>query len=662
MTSITDPPDHPWSRPVDTLAGVGPERAQLLARLGLQTAADLLQHRPRRYEDRRTFRPLANLSAGEFCLCRGKVIAKGKKRLRARGQSVFELLLEDGSARLRCRWWNLPFMERYFAVGDEVVAYGKVLPSRPLTIDHPETEVLSGAEEPSVHLNRIVPVYPLTEGLSQRWLRSLLFRALDPLLRAGAPPGWTRLDEAAAALGYPSRAEAIRALHSPESLAHAERARARLALEEMTELQARLLQRRRNFEARATAIRCVGDNRLIRPFLARLGFRLTAAQTAVLREIRSDFGGPHPMRRLLQGDVGAGKTVVAACAALMAVESGWDAALMAPTELLAEQHFAVLARWLEPIGVGVALRTGARTEPPGFSGPGVHIGTHALIEPSFAPDNLGLVIIDEQHRFGVAQREALVRKGRYPHLLVMTATPIPRTLGLTLYGDLDISVIRDKPPGRGRLKTYLRTPEALPKVWEFIRQELTEGRQAFVICPLVEASSRTALKAVSEQFRVVQKALAPFETGLLHGRLSSDRKEVVMAAFRNCEIHALVATSLVEVGVDVPNATIMLVQNAEAFGLAQLHQLRGRIGRGPHASHCILLAPDDPAARQRLGILAETNDGFRIAEHDLKLRGPGEFLGADQSGMPRFRFFQFEQDVERVDQARRLAPVLVPSP
>ena len=409
----------------------------------------------------------------------------------------------------------------------------------------------------------------------------------------------------------------------------------------------------------------------MKPFLAQLGFKLTGAQTKVLREIRADMGGAHPMRRLLQGDVGSGKTVVAACSALMALESGFNVALMAPTEILAEQHFRNFQKWFEPLGVKVELQTGSRKSSEDgrskmqdgklrsrsiLSSISLFIGTHALFTAGFDLPKLGLVIIDEQHKFGVAQRETLVRKGNYPHLLVMTATPIPRTLGLTLYGDLDVSVIDEMPAGRGGMKTFVRTADKLPKVWEFIREKISAGRQAYIVYPRVEEQdTANDIKAVTKEFENVQRLLAPFKAGLLHGRVKSAEKESVMAAFRANQIQALVATALIEVGVDVPNATVMLIENAERFGLAQLHQLRGRIGRGAHESFCILISDaKNPEARERLKILEETNDGFKIAEADLKLRGPGELLGREQSGAPKFRFGNLVEDLDLIRQAREL--------
>jgi len=653
--------------PLTELRGVGPERAAQLLRLDLRTVADALLHRPRRYEDRRHFQRVVDLRLQEPALARGRVVAAGLKRWRGGGRSVFEFILDDGSGRLHCRWWNLPFMEKYFKVGDEVVVFGKPVSLRPRTIDHPETEVVLELDV-SIHLKRIAPIYPLTEGLPQRWLRSLLWRLVEEFAPGVVEPhrelavaGETAVVEGRQ-VRLPTRGDALKRIHFPEELSDIGIGRARLALDEFVELQEAIQRRRRNLERNARALPCAGDNHWIKPLLAALGFQLTEAQTRVLREIRRDMAGPLPMRRLLQGDVGSGKTVVAACTALMALESAANVALMAPTEILAAQHNRNFRRWLEPLGVRVELRAG-NARPPGasaspglFAGPTLFIGTHALLQEAFSPEKLGLVIIDEQHKFGVAQREVLLRKGTYPHLLVMTATPIPRTLGLTLYGDLDISVLDQSPPGRGRIKTFVRNNDSLPKVWKFMREQLALGRQGYIVYSrLEEADSTAGIKAVTKEFEHLQKIFAPWQIGLLHGRLKDGQKDQVMAAFRANKTQLLLATSIIEVGVDVANASLMLIENAEQFGLAQLHQLRGRIGRGSAESYCILIAGGKTEeAAQRLKILEETTDGFRIAEEDLKLRGPGELLGRQQSGAPPLRFGDLAQDRALVERARAL--------
>jgi len=711
-------PQLTLSSSVRDLTGVGPERATQLERLKISTVEDLLLHRPHRYEDRRHFITIAALQLKEPATVRGKIVAQGVKTFKKGTRSVFEFVLDDGTARLHCRWWNLPFMEKFFHVGDEVMVFGKPNAIRPRTIDHPDTEVLEPGEDASIHLDRIVPIYPLTEGLPQRTVRSLVWRALQ-VCEEELQVESDRRHMCADAVGLeaqgprskvqgpvpmPSRANAVHMLHFPEEMADAKIARRRLAFDELFALQVELQKRRRALEQNAEALPCGGTNVLMRPFLAALGFKLTGAQARVLREIRHDMGrsadspvrpnatppgaasavvtDEHadsavraPMRRLLQGDVGSGKTAVAACSALMTLESGFNVALMAPTEILAEQHFRNFTRWFEPLGVRVELMTGARKTVEGRESrvesktPAVrpstldsrpstlYVGTHALITPSFDMSRLGLVIIDEQHKFGVAQREQLVRKGRYPHLLVMTATPIPRTLGLTLYGDLDSSVIDELPADRGRIRTFVRSHEQLTKVHEFIRGKLREGRQAYIVYARVDvADTEAGIKAATREFARWQKDFAPHRVGLLHGRLSSREKEAVMEDFRANRIAVLLATSVIEVGVDVPNATVMVIENAEQFGLAQLHQLRGRVGRGAHESFCILVANlKTENAAQRLRVMEKTTDGFEIAEEDLKLRGPGELLGGVQSGLPPFRFADLGGDRDLVELAREQA-------
>jgi len=666
----------PLAAPVASVWGVGEERAKLLARLNIFTVEDLLLHKPRRYEDRRKFLPIRELKPDEPATVRGKIIAAGTKRFKKGTRTMFECVFDDGTARLHCRWWQAqPWMEDWYVVGREFLIYGKLEDAKkPRTFTHPETELVEPGEDEFIHVNRIAPVHPLTEGLTARVMRTLVWRALEKFEKEIAEPD-IKLDLKL----FPARANAVRMIHFPEELTDVEIARQRLALDEFAALQFQIQSRRKKFEASAKALPCSGDNRLMKPFLAQLGFKLTAAQTNVLKEIRADMGGQpspkgfgsagkHPMRRLLQGDVGSGKTAVAACSALMALESGFNVALMAPTEILAEQHFRNFSKWFEPFGIKVELQTGSHRskEQEARSKTGaakslllnpcsLTIGTHALLTGGFDLPKLGLVIIDEQHKFGVAQRETLVRKGNYPHLL-MTATPIPRTLGLTLYGDLDVSVIDEMPGGRGAIKTFVRATIKLPKVFDFIREKISGGRQAYIVYPRVDVvDTDKDIKAVTKEFENVQKALTPFKVGLLHGRIKSAEKEKVMAAFRANEIKAIVATSLIEVGVDVPNATVMLIENAEHFGLAQLHQLRGRIGRGAHESFCILVSDaQHPEALARLKILEETNDGFKIAEADLKLRGPGELLGREQSGVIDLRFGNLAEDLNLIRQAREL--------
>jgi ATP-dependent DNA helicase RecG len=657
--------------PVSAVWGVGEERAKLLARLNIFTVEDLLLHKPRRYEDRRKFLPIRDLKLKEAATVRGKIVAAGVKRFRKGARALFECVFDDGTAHLHCRWWQAqPWIEDWYAVGREFLIFGKPDSLKPRNMDHPETEFVEPGEDEFIHVNRIVPIHPLTDGLTARVMRMLVWRALEKFENEITEPS-IKLDLKT----FPARANAVRLIHFPNELTDVEIARQRLALDEFVALQFQIQSRRKKFEALAKALPCGGDNRLMKPFLAELGFKLTTAQTNVLRKIRADLNGAHPMRRLLQGDVGSGKTAVAACAALMTLESGFNVALMAPTEILAEQHFRNFQKWFAPLGVKVELQTGSRKSSKDGrwkmedskrvrasilnSPASIFVGTHALFTAGFDLPKLGLVIIDEQHKFGVAQRETLVRKGNYPHLLVMTATPIPRTLGLTLYGDLDVSVIDELPAGRGAIKTFVRPVDMLPKVWDFIREKISAGRQAFVVYPRVEENA-DGLKAVTKEFEHLEKLLAPFKVGLLHGRLKGTEKERIMAEFHTNKSQVLLATSLIEVGVDVPNATVMLIENAEAFGLAQLHQLRGRIGRGAHESFCILISDArSPDSIERLKILAETNDGFKIAEADLKLRGPGELLGQQQSGLPNLRFGDLAEDLNLIRQARELVRKIV---
>lgn len=652
---------------VSELSGVGPEKTRLLAKLGIETVEDLLLHAPRKYEDRRRFASMGEIKEGDAVTVCGEVITLGIKSFRGRGKSLFELVLEDDGGRLFCRWWNAPYMKGQFKKGDQVLVNGRVKPGRPLTMDHPDIEILGTDADQEMHMKRIVPFYPLTEGIAQKWIRKLVWDALH-VVEVSHEYDWDANVEKGRFLTHE---EAIQELHFPSALERTSDARQRLAFEELMQLQMNLRERRVRLAQLGAAPEIRGDDRLIKLFLKGLPFSLTKSQTEVLKEIRLDMESKVPMRRLLQGDVGSGKTVVAACASLMTLECGKSVALMAPTEILANQHFDTLTRWLEPSGIEVKLFTGSRRSEAedaqvkliggGAAGcPPIYVGTHALLESSVEVEELGLVIIDEQHKFGVSQREKLVRKGRYPHLLVMTATPIPRTLGLTLYGDLDVSTINELPAGRGEVKTYVRGRDRLAKVLKFVKGKLEEGRQAYFVYPRVEENEQDDVKAVTGQLEVIEKALAPHSCGLLHGRMKGEEKEEIMSAFVAGELKALVATTVIEVGVDVSNATVMVVEDAERFGLAQLHQLRGRIGRGGHEGWMILIAQvKTEEAEKRLEIMTRTTDGFEIAEEDMRLRGPGELLGKSQSGLPAFRFADLSKDRRIIELARSVAKATV---
>ncbi len=653
--------------PLQYLKGVGPQRARLLERLGLVTARDALDWFPRRYEDRREFLPFRKLRVDEVQATAGTVWSvtpapRGRPRL------PLQVAVRDQSAFLSVVWFNTPYLAQVFKRGQRIVLYGKVTRRGPgpLVMQQPEFEIIEDDEDASLHMGRIVPVYGLTEGLPQRPMRTLLHRVVERFaaeVRDGLP------DELRRRRGLPASAEAYRAIHFPESLEEAEAARGRFVFEDFLLLQVGLAIRRRRDGTRAGhAIAPPGT--LVERLLATLPFRLTAAQQRVWEEIRADLARPTPMNRLLQGDVGSGKTVVAVMALLTAVEAGFQAALMAPTEILAEQHLVTVRALVEPLGVPVVLLTSgqkgkereAALAAAASAAAPIVVGTHALIQEGVAFHRLGLAVVDEQHRFGVLQRASLRAKGQHPDVLVMTATPIPRTLALTLYGDLDVSVLDELPPGRQRITTAWRSEARRREIYDFIRKELVEGRQAYVVYPLVEETEASDLKAATAMADHLAKEVFPdYRVGLIHGRMGFEAKDAVMRAFKAGEVHVLVATTVIEVGIDVPNASVMLIEHAERFGLAQLHQLRGRVGRGAARSYCILLASGllSDEAQRRLQAMRETQDGFRIAEVDLEIRGPGEFFGTRQAGLPEFRAANLLTDGRLLEEARQEALALV---
>ena len=515
--------------------------------------------------------------------------------------------------------------------------------------------MIENDEEKSIHLRRITPIYPATEGLSQRMLRSIIYRLLQDLDTAPIEP---LLPED---LKDGDRAEAIRAIHFPESWESLTAAREHLVLSEFFAMQMLIASRRADSHARVSAAHC-GRGDLLEKFLGTLPFEMTTAQKKVIAELEQDLAAKHPMNRLLQGDVGSGKTVVAIAAILLAVEAGYQAAFMAPTQILAEQHYTVLRRWLEPLGVKLSIRTAARREEnflpllEGNEKADVIIGTHALLYEKVSFANLGLVVIDEQHKFGVAQRARLTSREPAPDVLVMTATPIPRTITMTVYGDLDVSILDEMPRGRGKIITAVRDSSKLGEVLSFLRKQLEAGRQLYVVYPLIEESEKLEAKAAATEYDRWRERLHPYFCELLHGRIPGPEKQEIMERFRRGETTVLISTTVIEVGVDVPNATVMLVENAERFGLAQLHQLRGRIGRGEHKSYCILLTSEPSSeAAAKLAVLEKTSDGFEVAEADWELRGPGDLLGTAQSGLPALKIGNLRRDAELMRRARRAA-------
>ncbi len=646
---------------VKYLKGVGPRRAEALARLGVRSVGDLLYHGPHRYIDATTLTPLARAEVGREVTCVGRVVSTGVLPTR-RGLRVFRAVLRDASGPLECAWPGQPFLERQIKAGQLLLVTGPVRYYHGRQLVPREFIVLSEeGEEPERGL--VLPVYPATEGLTHRQIRALLHQHLDALLALVTDPHPAALR---ATLDLPDLRSALAAVHRPESVADAERGRRRLAFDELFDQQlvqarARLLAKR----ARA-GIRFEVKKELTTQLKQHLPFELTADQRHAVREITEDMTAPLRMHRLLMGDVGTGKTVVALFAMLLAVENDYQAAIMAPTELLAEQHHATLGRLLEPLALEPALLIGRLTASAKAAVRGrlasgearLVVGTHALIQEAVRFHRLGLAVVDEQHRFGVEQRAALVEKGDAPDVLLLTATPIPRSLALTLYGDLDVTQVRERPPGRGTVKTALRAEAARAKIYDFLRAEAAAGRQAYVVYPVIEESERADLKAATTMAQRLKKTFPDLKVGLVHGRMPVDERDAVMRAFRDGTVQVLVATTVIEVGIDVPNATVMLIEHAERFGLAQLHQLRGRVGRGAAASHCILLS-DAGEAAPRLQAFAATTDGFAIAELDLQERGMGELAGARQSGGIALRFANLATDLALLEAARRAAGEII---
>ena len=645
------------------LKGVGPVRAEALKRLGIVTAGDLLYHIPHRYEDASTVSPISSLETGMQGTVIGTVVSKGVLPTR-KGLRIFQAVLRDETGMIEVSWPGQPYLDRTIAKDDVLLVSGSVrfFHGRQL---QPREYVNLGKDDSGTAKGRVLSVYPATEGLSFKVIRGIIDAHLDELLPLVAE---YLPREVLALAGVPSIGDAMRMVHRPESLAEALAGRSRLAFEELLFVQ--LLHLRARALARETrrGIRFANKRELTTRMREHLPFTLTSAQARVLREIFADMCSERRMQRLLQGDVGSGKTVVALFAAMLALENGYQAAIMAPTELLAEQHFGSMSRMLAPVGIEPILMTGslkakARRDVASRiaeATPALVVGTHALVQQATEFSNLGLVVVDEQHRFGVEQRKALAAKGESPDVLLMTATPIPRSLALTLYGDLDLSVLDERPPGRQPITTALRPEVARTKVLEFVQRELASGRQAYVVYPVIEESEKTDLKAATTMHDILAAgAFRNRRVALLHGRLPADEKDAIMRRFRDGHIDVLVATTVIEVGIDVANATVMLIEHPERFGLSQLHQLRGRVGRGAEASWCILLGDVSPDVQQRLDVFVGTDDGFEIARADLQLRGMGDLFGERQSGVPTFRVADPLRDALLNERAREAADTLL---
>ena len=671
--------------PVTYVKGVGPQRAEALAAKGIATAGDLLFYAPFRYEDRTNVKPLARLAPGEMASVIAVVESIRTPRFRRGNLGLVEVVFQDGAGgRLLCKWFHAAsYLAKILEPGARVALYGKVdydTYSRELSMMHPEYELLRGDDDEgdeSLHTGRIVPVYEAAGKVSTRVLRSVLKRLTDALPHIPDPlPDDIRrrlrlpaLESAICEVHFPAPDTDLRLLNSFRSAAQY-----RLIFEEFFWLETGMALK--HSQARTEHGIAFSLTPRVRDQVKKmLPFKPTPAQKKVLSEIAHDMAAPVPMNRLLQGDVGSGKTIVAAQAAVIAVENGYQAVLLAPTEILAAQHFLNLQRIFKPLDYRVMPLTGSmskkeketikRSLSTGFAQ--VAVGTHALLEQDVEFYKLGLAIIDEQHRFGVLQRKALQQKGFSPDVLVMTATPIPRTLALTIYGDLDVSVIDGLPPGRKPIQTIHKTRVELEQVYSFVLSEVRKGRQAYIVYPAIEESETVAMKAAQEAYEELSRRVFPqLKVGLLHGKLPAKEKEAVMAAFQRGVVQVLVTTTVIEVGVDVPNASVMVIEDAERFGLAQIHQLRGRVGRGSEQSYCVLVTSKlGDVGYARIRTLLDSSDGFYIAEMDLRLRGPGEFLGTKQSGLPVFRIGNLIRDSEILELARGEAQSLVlhpPSP
>ncbi|MSR76907.1 MAG: ATP-dependent DNA helicase RecG [Candidatus Omnitrophica bacterium] len=643
------------------IRGIGPKRADALAKVGVHTVRDLLYYFPRRYEDRSHLSQISDLIPGQPTTIQGEILAVKFKPIRR--MSIVEILIGDESGTLPAVWFNQPYLKNQFVEGEKVIFYGKVdLYQNRLQMSSPEYELID-PEEAAIHTGRITPVYPLTESLFQRSLRSLMKHLLEDEkakhIHEYFPQPFRQEHD------LMELSEAVESMHFPASFELLGRARQRIVFDEFLIFQILLLQKIERTKNKYTSFELKNAEDSLKAFTAKLPFILTRDQIKTTLEIAFDLQKATPMNRLLQGDVGSGKTVVAAFALYLAAKNGYQGAILVPTEILAEQHFRNLSGWLEPLGIRVGLLTSSTPKPRrekliaeiNQGKLSILAGTHALLQEDIQFQKLALLVIDEQHKFGVHQRNQLLGKNPRPHQLVMTATPIPRTLALTLYGDLDVSTIRELPKGRQPIKTYWITRKKQHLILQHIREKIEQGDQAYVIFPIIEESEKMDLLAAKQEYEKLRKGLlAGISIGLVHGKVESLERDRIMKSFQAGEIKVLVATSVIEVGVDNPNATMMVIENAERFGLSQLHQMRGRIGRGKKASECFLFGePKTEEGSKRLRILTKTQDGFLIAEEDLKLRGPGDFWGTRQSGDPMFHTANPILDAPLLEQAKAAA-------
>lgn len=647
-----------WTDTIQYIKGIGPRKANLLAKLGIYTIGDLLEHYPYRYEDRSELKTINTLADGAVETFKATIINCIESKPR-RGLHITKITVSDSSGAVQLIWFNQPHIKKTYKPGLNLMITGKVKKIYQVEVQNPEVEIITDID--GFDTGGIVPVYATNESINQRFLRNIVRQILDGVggISEILPPAiitqYSLLD----------RKLAFENIHFPQNMDMLSQARRRLVFEELYLLQCGLLFIKKQNRNNTVGIKHGVDGSIYKNVKAQLPFTLTDDQEKVLSEVKLDMEDIKPMQRLLQGDVGSGKTVIAALALAKTVESGYQGAMMVPTEILADQHYQTLSTIFLPLGVRVKILTGKLPKrireqvlkeiQCGLVD--VVIGTHALIQDNVEFKYLGLVVTDEQHRFGVRQRAKLQEKGNMPDVLVMTATPIPRTMALTVYGDLDISTIRQLPPGRKAIKTYVRGSDRRHLVYQFIDNEIKNGRQAYVVCPLVQESEKiNAQSAVELHEELLQTELENVSCGLVHGKMKPADKELVMSGFYRGDIKVLVATTVIEVGVNVPNATVMIIENAERFGLAQLHQLRGRIGRGGYQSYCILLSDNkNSETQERLTIMTKTNDGFVLAEEDLKMRGPGQFFGTRQHGLPDLKIADIINDIGVLLEARQAA-------
>jgi ATP-dependent DNA helicase RecG len=650
-------------KPLQYLKGVGEARAALFKRLGIHTVGDVISHYPRDYEDRSRLKKLIQLEDGDQCSFEGIIASRVVVSKPRRGLTVSKVSIRDDTGLINAIWFNKPYLKDQLRPGERYLFFGKITKRGTFEILNPVYEKMD--ETGPVNTCRIIPVYPSTGKLTQNVIRSVIRNALSYAADSieDILPGWISERYGLADARY-----SISNIHFPESDDAFMKARKRLVFEELLILQLALMSVRTVQESDLSGI-AFGAREEVRRFIEGLPFRLTNAQLRVLEEIERDMESSRIMNRLVQGDVGSGKTIVAVAALVKAVKSGYQGAFMVPTEILAAQHYSSLKELLEPLGINIALLTGsigtkeARKILEGLAAGEIDItvGTHALIEERVVFRNLGLVITDEQHRFGVRQRAALGRKGTCPDMLVMTATPIPRTLALILYGDLDISIIDELPPGRKKVLTYAVDSSMRERVYNFIRKQVKEGRQVYIVCPLVEESDAVDAVSASElALELAHKTFSDLKVGLIHGKMRPSEKDDVMRRFISGETNILVSTTVIEVGVNVPNASLMVIENAERFGLSQLHQLRGRVGRSSHQSYCVLFNDSgSEVAGERMKVMTETSDGFIISEKDLELRGPGDFFGTRQHGIPELKIANLYKDMDILKKAQEAAETLI---